>query len=78
MNFIQKLFARFVSPDRAAKMEAESRTWMIRYPACGYERSVWETGGVMYKASGASWQFRRCPQCGKRGWHKVYQKKPAL
>lgn len=77
MNFIQKLFTRFVSPERKAKMEAESRTWMIRCLKCGYERSVWETGGVMYKASGTSWQFRRCPQCGKRSWHKVYQKKPA-
>lgn len=61
------------SPDRAAAMEAESRTWMVRCPYCGFERSVWETGGVRYKASGTSRQLRRCPRCGRRSWHLLYQ-----
>jgi predicted RNA-binding Zn-ribbon protein involved in translation (DUF1610 family) len=78
MNFIQRLFTRFVSPERKAAMEAESREWMIRCPKCGFEQSVWETGGVMYKASGSSWQYRRCPQCGQRSWHKIYRKKAEL
>jgi len=75
MNFIQRLFTRFVSPTRAAAMEAESRTWMVRCPRCGYERSVWEMGGVRYKAAGTSWQLHRCPHCGKLAWHKIYQKR---
>jgi hypothetical protein len=33
-----------------ACMEAESRTWLIQWPRCGYERSVWDSGGIMYKA----------------------------
>ena len=57
----------------AASMEAESREWMVRCPSCGYERSVWDSGGIRWKASGTSRQFRRCPNCGRRGWHIVYR-----
>ncbi len=72
---VQKLFTGLVSPAMAAKMEAESRTWMLRCPHCGYERSYWETGGVMYKAAGNRRELRRCPHCGRLGWHLVYRRK---
>lgn len=52
-------------------MEAESRAWMVRCPHCGFERSVWDAGGIRYKAAGTSRQYRRCTSCGKRGWHKI-------
>jgi len=55
-------------------MEAESRAWMVRCPHCGFERSVWETGGIRYKASGTSRNYMRCPSCGKRGWNRIYWK----
>lgn len=55
-------------------MEAESRAWMVQCPHCGFERSVWDTGGVRYKAAGTSRNYMRCPSCGKRGWHKIYFK----
>lgn len=77
MNFIQRLFTRFVSPGTRAAMEAESREWMIRCPKCGFEQSVWESGGVRYKAYGTSRQYRGCPQCGQGSWHTVYRKKAA-
>jgi predicted RNA-binding Zn-ribbon protein involved in translation (DUF1610 family) len=69
----QKLYTGLVSPSTAARMEAESRAWMVRCPNCGYERSVWETGGVRYRAVGTSYWLRRCPNCGKLTWHKVYR-----
>ncbi|HKP54019.1 MAG TPA: hypothetical protein VJ183_15380 [Chloroflexia bacterium] len=71
---VQKLFTGRVSPTTRAAMEAESRSWMIRCPYCGHERSVWETGGVRYKAAGNSRQLRRCPQCGKLSWHIIYRR----
>jgi len=46
MSLAQRLVTRYVSPATAAKIEAESRTWMIKCPNCGYERSVWDAGGV--------------------------------
>ena len=53
-------------------MEAESRGWKIRCPRCGFERSVWEAGGIRYKSAGATRKYMRCPHCGRRGWHKIY------
>ena len=55
-------------------MEAESRAWMVQCPHCGFERSVWETGGIRYKAAGTSRKYMRCPNCGKRGWNRIYFK----
>lgn len=55
-----------------AAMEAESRAWMVQCPHCGAERSVWDSGGIRYRAAGTSRLYRRCFACGKRGWHKVY------
>jgi hypothetical protein len=71
---IQKLFTGVAPDSMAADMEAESRSWMVRCTYCGYERSVWETGGVKYKASGSSRQLRRCPNCSRLSWHVIYRK----
>ena len=57
-------------------MEAESREWMVRCRSCGFERSIWALGGVRWKAAGTKWTWGRCPNCGKRGWHKVYWRAP--
>lgn len=58
---------------RGTAMEAESREWLVRCPACGAEPSVWELGGIRYKARGTKKQFRRCPACRQFGWHTVYR-----
>src|SRR4051812_32309788 len=42
-----------------------------RLPHCGFERSVWETGGVRYRASGSSRVRMACPRCGRTGWQKI-------
>ena len=57
-----------------AAMEAESRAWMVSCPHCGFERSVWDTGGIRYKAAGTSRRYMRCTSCGKRGWNRIYWK----
>ncbi len=56
-----------------AAMEAESREWLVRCPACGFERTVAEMGGTRYKARGTKKSFLRCPQCRGFGWHTVYR-----
>lgn len=73
MNWIQKIFAAVLPRHLAESMEAESRSWMVRC-ACGFERSVWEVGGIRWKATGEPRQYLRCPQCGQRSWHIVTRK----
>jgi len=53
-------------------MEADSRSWMMRC-SCGFARSIWELGGIRWKAAGQprTFSFMKCPQCGKRSWHKL-------
>jgi hypothetical protein len=75
MNFVQKLFTAILPRTWAESMEAESRTWMIQCP-CGHEVSVWEAGGIRYKAAGNPRQLRRCPECGQRTRHRIYKKEP--
>lgn len=66
MNGIQRFFTAIVPARIAAAMEAESRQWVLRCPNCGEGRSVWEAGGIRYKAYGSKRIRARCPTCGER------------
>lgn len=70
MSLIQRIFGTFLSRRAAESMEAESRSWMVRC-SCGFSRSVWELGGIRWKATGEPRQYLKCPQCGKSSWHTV-------
>jgi transposase-like protein len=74
MTLLQKLVLSLVPKKWAASLEAESRSWMIRCP-CGHEQSVWDAGGIRWKAAGKPRWLHRCPRCGLT-WHTLY-KKPA-
>lgn len=51
-------------------MEAESRSWIVRCE-CGHARSIWDLGGIRWKAAGNPRKYMLCPSCGKPSWHKV-------
>jgi hypothetical protein len=74
MSWIQKLFMKILPARWAKDMEAQSRTWIIRCSACGFERSIWDIGGIRWRAYGNSSTFGRCPQCGKRTVHKIFRR----
>lgn len=44
-------------------MEAESREW-VSDCACGRTFSVWDVGGIRFKAKGNPTQRLCCPDCG--------------
>ena len=70
-SFVQRLVTRLM-PGRAAEIERESREWIATCPHCGHERSYWDLGGIRYKAKSRGKRTGlRCPQCGKRGMHRV-------
>jgi hypothetical protein len=75
---VQKFFTSLVSPETAARMEADSRAWMLQCPRCGFERSFWDIGGIRYKATGNQRNLLRCPQCGQVSWHKAYKREGPL
>jgi len=70
MSGIQKLL-KAVLPDAWAKsMEAESREWICICP-CGHARSVWDMGGIRWKAAGNPRRLMKCPGCGQLTWHVI-------
>lgn len=76
MSSAQRFFAAILPKRLAAEMESESRSWMIRCE-CGFEQSVWDSGGIRWKAKGSPRQFRLCRSCGKKGWQTIYRNESA-
>lgn len=72
--FMRSLIKMFVSAETFAAMEAESRQWMVKCPNCNFERSIWDMGGIRYKAAGNPKVLRVCPNCSQRHWLTIYKK----
>ena len=72
MSSIQRFFVRLLPSTWARSMEADSRQWMVRCE-CGHQRSVWDMGGIRWKACGNPRWFLKCPACGKSSWQRVYK-----
>jgi hypothetical protein len=70
MSLVQRFFKAISSPSRAAAMQAESRRWIVQCP-CGHASTVWDLGGIRWKASGSPRMLLTCPQCGRWGWKVV-------
>jgi len=68
---LRNLFLRFLSPARRAAMEAESRAWKATCPNCGRKTSIWDLGGIRYKAVGKPLTGLRCAGCGKFRMHRI-------
>ena len=68
-------FLQTVLPESMSQeMERESRLWMIQCPHCKYERSIWELGGIRWKAAGNPRRYMRCPNCNQVTFHLIYKK----
>jgi len=61
----------FMSPATKAAAEAESRKWIATCPSCGSQNSIWDLGGLRYKAAGNPVRGMVCPSCRKMGMHTV-------
>jgi hypothetical protein len=73
MSFSQRFCMKIFPASWAEDMRAESLTWFARCP-CGFERSIWEIGGIRWKAKGTPRRMMDCPSCKQRTWHTVYRK----
>jgi hypothetical protein len=70
MSWVQRLFKQFMGRQSFAAAEAESKTWMMHCP-CGHVQSVWDAGGIRYKAAGRPKKYAKCPACGQSTWQLV-------
>src|ERR1043166_4110963 len=66
MSFVQRLVQKLASERSARDIEAESRDWMITCTQCRASRSVWDYGGIRWKARGTARMRAKCETCGTR------------
>ena len=76
MSFIQRVFSSILPKRWAESMEASSRSWIVRC-SCGFAQSIWDMGGIRWKAAGQPKTYLKCPQCGQRSWHTIIYEPPA-
>ncbi len=75
LSTVQKL-ARWLLPKSwSDSIEAESRQWLAECP-CGNSCSIWELGGIRWKAAGQPRKLIRCPRCRQLRWHKIVRSGP--
>jgi DNA-directed RNA polymerase subunit RPC12/RpoP len=71
MGILQRIFTSILPREKAAAAESESRAWIAKCDDCGLQRSVWDLGGIRWKASGTPRWRIKCPQCGVKRWHTL-------
>ncbi|MBI4750725.1 MAG: hypothetical protein HY774_19740 [Acidobacteria bacterium] len=72
---VRNIILSIVPKSWAISMEAESRAWMMKCETCSYEMSVWEAGGLRWKAKGNPRRMVHCQKCGQMRMHTTYLKK---
>ena len=71
LSSMQAMLQRHTSPALFAAMQRESRLWKAECPNCGAQPSIWDIGGVRYKALGQPKKRLLCPECSKTGWMRI-------
>ncbi len=74
-TFIQRFFLAILPRTWAESMVADSRAWKAHCP-CGHARSIWDLGGIRWKATGNPKRMIDCPGCGQLMWHNVTKDVP--
>ncbi len=70
MSRIQRFLRTILPTSWMAAMEADSRRWVFDCE-CGQTVSIWEIGGIRYKAAGKPWTGVVCPHCHRRGMRQL-------
>jgi hypothetical protein len=72
LSLMQKIIKFFSSNAKFEEMMKESKQWKFKC-SCGQVSSIWDIGGIRYKAGGDSTKAIRCPYCKKIGMQKLYK-----
>lgn len=68
----QRIVKFLTSQKKFDEMMKESKQWKFTC-LCGQTSSIWNIGGIRYKAVGDSTKAIRCPYCKKFGMQKIYK-----
>jgi len=70
MSLLQQAVTSLLPRSWAEDIKQESLAWRAHCPSCNYETSIWELGGIRYKAKGSPKLGVKCKSCGQFGWHQ--------
>lgn len=73
LSIVQEIFRWFSSKDTFEKAKAESQSWYFKCE-CGNKFTVWEIGGIRYKAKGNPVRLGKCNKCGKTAVRMLLKK----
>lgn len=77
MTLLQRILLLLLPQRHRAAAEQESRNWDMICDACGHSRSVWDLGGIRWKAKGRRTTRAFCPACKLRGPHHLEKTEPS-
>lgn len=69
----QQMFKNMSSDEKFTRMEAESKLWRFTCKHCNKEASIWDVGGIRYKATGTPSKKLQCPSCQKTAMNTIYK-----
>ncbi|MBK7122576.1 MAG: hypothetical protein IPH68_07005 [Chitinophagaceae bacterium] len=72
LSLAQKIIKLFSSGSAFEKMMADSMRYRFTC-SCGKETSIWDIGGIRYKAFGNPKTSARCTHCGKIAMRTIYK-----
>ncbi|WP_420627740.1 hypothetical protein [Candidatus Leptofilum sp.] len=70
MTVAQRLILTLLPRPWATAVVQESRQWHMQC-RCGHTLSVWDVGGIRFKAKGTPRRLWHCSECGQRTWHRL-------
>jgi hypothetical protein len=73
MTGAQKFVRFFMSAKSFEKAKTESMEWKFDCD-CGNTFSIWDIGGIRYKAKGNPSKLVKCPKCLKSAFRKCEKK----
>lgn len=76
MTKFQQFLERWLPSKLFQSIQSESSAWILTCP-CGQKRSVWEIGGVRWKASGTAKRLLPCSGCGQNTWQTLTYEEPS-
>ncbi len=72
LSTTQKIVKFFSSDSKFEKIMNESKRYQFDC-SCGKTSSIWDIGGIRYKAYGKPTTLVKCPHCAKIGMRQIYK-----
>jgi hypothetical protein len=64
MSMLQRFFLAILPRHWGESMKRDSQAWKLRCTTCDFTMSIWEAGGIRWKAASRGKRtMMRCPRC---------------